>query len=117
MRNPRKVEALHRARELAVAIHRIVPHYPEHEAHDVAEQLRRVARAVPTAIFHACVGNEDKEFLHFVNVALRSLAEVDFLVEFLNELGFLGDDYASNIHDHQDACSEALLSLTQSLSD
>ncbi len=55
----------------------------------ITSQLRRSALSVPTNIVEGYNRKSKKEFAHFIDIALGSLAETEYLIEFAIELGYI----------------------------
>ena len=52
-------------------------------------QLRRTAVSIPTNIVEGCARNSEREYLHFVDVAIGSASEVRYLLGLSARLGIL----------------------------
>jgi len=51
-----------------------------HERYALATQIRRAALSIPTNIVEGYKRKSKKEFVHFIDIALGSLAEVEYLL-------------------------------------
>ena len=78
-----------KADELAMAIYQATKQFPQDEVYGLTSQLRRAAVSVPVNIVEGTGRQGQKELKHFINVALGSLAEVDYLLGFCHRLGYL----------------------------
>ena len=78
-----------KADELAFAIYVSTKTFPRNEVYGITAQLRRAALSVPTNIVEGYARKGDKELGRFVNIALGSLAETEYLLNFAHRLGFL----------------------------
>ena len=52
-------------------------------------RLRRAALSIPTNIVEGYNRKSKKEFVHFIDIALGSLAEVEYLLEFSGDMGYI----------------------------
>ncbi|MGH6629482.1 MAG: four helix bundle protein, partial [Burkholderiales bacterium] len=51
--------------------------------------MRRAAVSVPTNIVEGCARNSEKDYLHFIDVALASASEVRYLLDLSARLAIL----------------------------
>jgi len=51
-----------------------------HERYALATQIRRAALSIPTNIVEGYNRKSKKEFVHFIDIALGSLAELEYLL-------------------------------------
>jgi four helix bundle protein len=88
-RDPTKLKVFHLADELAVQAYRVTRSFPVEERYGLQAQLRRAAVSVPTNIVEGCARNSEKDYLHFVDVAIASASEVRYLLGLSARLGIL----------------------------
>lgn len=67
--------------ELARAIYGLTAQFPAEERYGLAAQLRRAAVSVPSNIAEGSVHRSRRQFRHYVELALGSLAEVETQLE------------------------------------
>ena len=90
----KKLIVWQRADELAYQIYQFTKQFPKEEMYGITSQLRRAAISVPTNIVEGTGRQGRKELKQFCNIALGSLAETEYLLEFSTRLGYLlPDDY------------------------
>lgn len=96
MRDYRKYEIWKLAHELALFVHReIAPEMPRSERFELCSQLKRAASSVPLNIAEGCGRYSDKDFAHFLDIALGSLHETEYCIELCTELGHIKKETAS----------------------
>jgi four helix bundle protein len=78
-----------KADEFALEIYHITRHFPKDEVYGLTSQLRRAALSVPTNIVEGYGRKGDKELSRFVNIAIGSLAEVEYLLDFSRKLEYM----------------------------
>lgn len=93
----KKLVAWQKAHELALDVYKATKTFPNEENYGITSQLRRAALSVPTNIVEGVGRQGKKELKHFVNIALGSLAEVEYLLEFCFEIRYLGEDQYRNL--------------------
>jgi four helix bundle protein len=81
-----------KADELALLIYKTIGKFPKMEAFGITSQLRRAALSVPTNIVEGYARKSKKELAQFINIALGSLAETEYLLDFSKRLGYCGGD-------------------------
>jgi len=78
-----------KADELACQIYRSTENFPKKEQYGLTSQIRRASLSVSTNIVEGMGRQGKKELRNFINIALGSLAEVEYLLGFARRLEFL----------------------------
>lgn len=81
-----------KADELALKIYKITVPFPKAEMFGITSQLRRAALSVPTNIVEGYARKSKKELAQFINIALGSLAETEYLLNFSKRLDYIKTD-------------------------
>lgn len=55
----------------------------------LTSQLRRAVLSIPTNIVEGYARKGDKELARFINIAMGSMAETEYLLDFSKKLGYL----------------------------
>lgn len=74
--------------ELAFKIYEITKNFPKEEIYGIISQIRRAALSIPVNIAEGHARQNRNEFRQFANIALGSLGEVRYLLEFSFKLGY-----------------------------
>jgi len=91
----KKLIVWQKADELAYEIYCASKDFPKDEIYGITSQLRRAALSIPTNIVEGCGRQNQNELRQFINIALGSLAEVEYLIDFSLKLKYLDkEDYA-----------------------
>ena len=85
----KKLIVWQKADELAFQIYIITKNFPRDEIYGITSQIRRSALSVPTNIVEGYGRQGTKELKHFINIALGSLAETEYLLDFCLKLKYL----------------------------
>lgn len=79
MRDYKKYDVWMRAHELVLFIYKeIIPDIPRSEQFEITSQIKRAAYSIPLNIAEGCARNSDKDFAHFLDMALGSAHELEF---------------------------------------
>ena len=66
--------------------------FPKEEVYGLTSQIRRSAVSVPTNLVEGYSRQNRKELKQYVNIALGSLAELEYLLDFSLRIGYLNQD-------------------------
>jgi four helix bundle protein len=90
----KKVIAWQSAHVFALKVYEGSKRFPKEELYGITSQLRRAALSVPVNIVEGTARSGPRELKNFLNIALGSLAEAEYLLEFCKEIGYLtNEDY------------------------
>ena len=81
-----------KSRILAGEIYKITSNFPKEEVYGLTSQIRRASASIPTNISEGCVRNSDKEFNQFLNIALGSANESEYLLLLSKDLKYINSD-------------------------
>jgi four helix bundle protein len=73
--------------DLVVAVYRIARVLPREETYTLGQQMRRSAASIPANIAEGHARRSKREYLHFISVALGSLAELETQLWLVDRLG------------------------------
>lgn len=88
----KKLTVWRKADELAYRIYLATRSFPKEERYGITSQLRRAALSVPTNIVEGYGRQGRNELRQFANIALGSLAEVRYLIDFSSRFDYLSDE-------------------------
>ena len=86
------LRAFHLADGLAVCVYRETGGYPACERYGLQSQLRRAAVSVPANIVEGSARRSQTDYVRFLEIALSSACEVDYLIGLSRRLEFLTED-------------------------
>ncbi len=78
-----------RSHAFALSLYRLSANFPGEERFGLTAQLRRAVLSVPTNIAEGSKRQGRQEYARFLNIAEGSLAEVEYLLMFSRDLGYL----------------------------
>lgn len=115
MRDYTKIVAWQRADDLAVAVYCATNALPAHEVFSLTNQLRRAAYSVPANIVEGCSRPSNKDYLHFLHVALGSLAETQYFIHLAERLGYLKETQVTPLKSQTKATFASLHGLIKAV--
>jgi four helix bundle protein len=89
MRDFRSLQVWEKAHRLALAVYKATSAFPKDELYGLTSQLRRASTSIPTNIAEGCGRDGEAELARFMQIAMGSASEVEYLLLLANELGFL----------------------------
>ena len=90
----RELKVWQKADELAMEVYSATKAFPKEEMYGLTSQIRRAALSVPTNIVEGYARKGDRELGRFISIAIGSLAETEYLLDFSTRLGYMQDkDY------------------------
>ena len=111
----RELTVWRKAMELVVAVYSVTSQLPRDERFGLADQLRRAAVSIPSNIAEGHARQSQREFAHFLSVALGSLAEVDTQLDLATRLELLDATVVDDIIESIDHLRAMLLKLLKSI--
>jgi four helix bundle protein len=111
----RELKVWQRAMVFTVAVYRESRGWPNDERFGLISQVRRAATSIPLNIAEGAGNNSDKEFLRFLEIALRSAYEVMTGIEIAQNLEFVPTERASILLSDADEIVAMTVGLMKSL--
>ena len=116
MKSYHDLEVYQRAYKLAIEIHKISLKLPKEVQYDLADQIRRLSRSIPSNIAEGYGrGKSSKDILNFVRTALGSNDEVLFNLEFLKDIELLSQTDYEKFQTEYIICGKQLTQLIKHL--
>lgn len=110
----KKLIAWQKADFLAQKIYGITETFPKSETFGLTSQLRRAALSVPANIIEGYSRVSRKEFHRFLGIALGSLAEVGYFLEFSSRRDFISKRDFEEVIELKEECGKIIWKLYQS---
>jgi four helix bundle protein len=86
-----------KSHRLALDVYRVTSDFPKSEIFGLTSQARRASLSIPTNIAEGSSRGGDREFVRFLRISLGSAGELEYLLLFAHELGFLSDGDHSTV--------------------
>ena len=78
-----------RGHELVLAVYQVSARFPADERFGVTSQIRRAAVSIPTNIAEGSGRGGDTEFARYLQIALGSASEVEYLLILAKDLSYI----------------------------
>jgi four helix bundle protein len=92
MRDYKKYDVWIKGRELTLFVYKsVIPELPKSEQYDLTSQIKRASYSVPLCIAEGCGRNTEKDFVHFLDIALGSAQEVEYCFLLIKDLSFISE--------------------------
>lgn len=99
MKDFRKIRAWEKAHELALKVYGATENLPADERFGLTSQIRRAVVSVPTNIAEGCGRDSNADFARFMQMALGSASEVEYLLLLLRDLKYLSEENHGQLHE------------------
>jgi four helix bundle protein len=91
MKDFRDLKVWTKAHELALAVYRATLSFPKEEMYGLTSQIRRASVSVPTNIAEGCGRGSDADLARFLQIAMGSASEVEYLLLLSRDLKFMDE--------------------------
>jgi len=99
------------SKELVTLIYALTSKFPKEEVYSITAQIKRAAISIPSNIAEGAARNSNKEYIHFLYIALGSVAELDTQLILAKDLNFINENDFNEITDKLDSIGKMLSGL------
>jgi len=89
MQDYKELKVWQKAHLLALDVYKVTKGFPKEEQFNITSQIRRAAISIPTNIAEGCGKFSNNDMAKFLQIALGSANEVEYLIFFSSELGLI----------------------------
>lgn len=115
-KHPHKnLDAWKKAMDLVEEVYKITLNFPQDERFGIISQLRRAAVSVPSNIAEGAGRRTDKEFVHFLSIAIGSLSELDTQIELSYRLKYISTEDHAGLTANIDDCKAIIFGLRKKI--
>lgn len=115
MKDFRQLKVWEKAHQLALAIYKATASFPKEELYGLTSQIRRASVSIPTNIAEGCGRNTDADFARFVQIAMGSASETEYLLLLAHDLSFLQEENYEYLHSDIEEVKRMLASFLKTL--
>ena len=115
-RDHRKLRVFATADRLALRVYHVTRGMPTEERYGIQSQLRRAALSVATNIVEGRARRTERDYARFINVALGSAAETEYLISVARRLKMSPPATCQELETEYDQLAKALNRLTGAIS-
>jgi len=115
MQDFRNLQIWQKGHQLTLDIYKMTKAFPKEELYGVVSQLRRAASSVPTNIAEGCARGSDKDFARFIQIALGSANETEYLILLSGDLGYASLEETKMVTEELQSLKKMLTSLLKTL--
>ena len=100
---------------LTLEVYKITSNFPKEELYGLTSQIRRATSSIPTNISVGCGRNSDKEFNQFLNIALGSANETEYLLILSKDLKYIQNEIFENLNQKINEIKSKIYNLKKAL--
>lgn len=107
----RDLEVWKRGISFVTTIYKLTDSFPKEELYGLTSQIRRAAISIPSNIAEGAARKSNKEFIHYLYIALGSSAEIETQLLIAVNLKFISDENMKILSEERDEISKMLIGL------
>ena len=116
MRNYTKYDVWIKSHELVLIVFKeVAPHFPKSQQFELSSQMKRAAYSVPLNIVEGCGRNTEKDFCHFLDIALGSAQELEYCFLLGKDLQYISDELYNDLQNKIGEIKAKLINLIKSI--
>ena len=92
MRDFHKLGIWQRSHQLTLDVYKVSKSFPKDELFGLTSQVRRAASSIPTNIAEGCGRASNKDYAHFLQIAIGSASEVEYELLLAHDLEYINDE-------------------------
>jgi four helix bundle protein len=113
-RDYRKLKVYELTDSLVIDIYRATGKFPKSELFGLTSQMRRAAVSVVANIVEGCARTTQKDYLHFLTIAIGSLTELGYYISLSLRLGYISQNEHDELEIKHGHCIRTLKGLINS---
>ena len=115
MKDFRELKVWEKSHRLALKVYSATTKFPKEEMYGLTSQMRRSSVSIPTNIAEGCGRNRDTELNRFLQIAMGSASELEYLSLLARDLSFLGQEECNSLMNEITEIKRMLASFIQKL--
>lgn len=98
MHNYENLEVWKKGMDLVQEVYQITKQFPDIERFGITSQITRAAVSIPSNIAEGAGRNSNKDFVHFLSIALGSAYELDTQMTLCKRIGYIYEEQYNTIN-------------------
>ena len=115
MQDFRKLQVWEKSHNLTVRIYDLTSQFPREEMYGFTSQIRRACASIPTNIAEGCGRESSADFARFLQIAMGSASETEYLIFLAHDLKYLNTDEYTELMDTTIGVKKMLTALLKKL--
>ncbi len=115
LKSHKDLDAWKRAIDLSAEVYRLSSSFPKEEIYGIPSQMRRASVSIASNIAEGAARRTDKDFVHFLHMALGSASELDTQIEIVNKVGYADTIAMKELQNTVGVVSKMLYGLIRSV--
>ena len=115
MRDFRQLKVWEESHLLTLEVYRLTREFPKEELFALTNQMRRAAASIGSNIAEGCGRGSNKEYAHFVQIALGSAFEIDYQLMLSKDLEYCSLESYKILSEKVDKVKRQLASLLKKI--
>ncbi len=115
MHNYRELRIWQRSMDFVVKVYKISASFPNEERYGLTAQLRRCAVSMPSNISEGAGRATNKQFMHFLEIAMGSCNEAQTQIELAYKFGYITNEILDGLIDEALQIYKMILAFYNSL--
>ena len=117
MQDFQSLEIWKKSLSLVLSIYKITENdFPKSELFTLTTQIRRAASSIPTNIAEGCGRRTNKDFAHFIQMAIGSSSEVEYQLILAKDLKYITEETWKSLSKNITEIRKMMLSFNKKLS-
>ena len=115
MQDFKKLQVWKKSHDLTLRMYELTSDFPHQEIYGLTSQIRRACASIPTNIAEGCGRGSTADFARFLQIAMGSASETEYLIVLARDLKYLNTDQYVALIDAIIEVKKMLTSLLQRL--
>ena len=98
---------------LARRIYEVTSHFPANEKFGIVSQMTRAAVSIPSNIAEGAGRNSNKDFVHFLSIAIGSIFELHTQITICEQIGYVTAEEAKELDEQTFTLQQQIYSYRQ----
>ena len=115
MQSFRKLQVWEKSHDLTLRIYKLTSEFPREEIYGLTSQIRRACASIPTNIAEGCGRESSADFARFLQIAIGSASETEYLILLAHDLEYLTADQHAELMDTTIRVKKMLTALVKNV--